>query len=61
MARGIACLAGDRATLRRHAAQALRFARVHDFETEFSRRMLHRAERPWERLRHGDGGERTLP
>ncbi len=30
-----------------HAAIALEFAHFHDFETEFTRRMLHRAERRW--------------
>jgi colanic acid/amylovoran biosynthesis glycosyltransferase len=44
----IARLDRARDELARHAAQALEFARFHDFETEFTRRMLHRAERSWQ-------------
>lgn len=41
MAREIARLAGAREELVRHAASALAFARRHDCETEFARRMEH--------------------
>jgi len=36
-----------------HAETALHFASFHDFETEFTRRMLHRAERRWDQRRAG--------
>jgi colanic acid/amylovoran biosynthesis glycosyltransferase len=36
-----------------HAETALHFASFHDFETEFTRRMLHRAERRWDQRRRG--------
>lgn len=39
MARDIARLAGARAEVASHASRALDFARRHDFETEFTRRM----------------------
>jgi len=54
MADRIADLNGDRAALADHGARALDFASHHDFETEFTRRMLHRADRRWA------GHQRTL-
>lgn len=47
MARQVAAIAADRAGLAEQAIRALDFAAHHDFETEFTRRMLHRAERRW--------------
>lgn len=54
MASRIAALARDRDALADHADRALYFATHHDFETEFTRRMLHRADRRW------TGQQRTL-
>ncbi len=47
MAGRIAQLNHDRSALVEHAERALYFASHHDFETEFARRMLHRADRSW--------------
>jgi len=47
MAAQIAMLSADRAGLVKHSERALYFATHHDFETEFTRRMLHRADRRW--------------
>ena len=48
MADRIAGLASDRTTIASAAEIALGFAEVHDFETEFTRRMEQSATRPWE-------------
>lgn len=62
MADRIAQLARERDEIAAHAARALDFARRHDFEAEFRRRMRHVAE-----LAHGAGAvpsdswQRTLP
>lgn len=45
MAQGIARLARARDEVAAHAAGALKFAQAHDFETEFTRRMQHKAGR----------------
>lgn len=47
----VARLSGTREEIIAHAAKALDFASFHDFETEFTRRMLHRAERRWHQRR----------
>jgi colanic acid/amylovoran biosynthesis glycosyltransferase len=47
MAARIADLNRNRADVIVQADRALDFARHHDFETEFTRRMLHRADRRW--------------
>ena len=48
MADKIASLSRTREEIASHAERALHFAGFHDFETEFTRRMQHRAERRWE-------------
>ncbi|MCF8483956.1 MAG: glycosyltransferase [Rhodobacteraceae bacterium] len=47
----VARLAVAREEIIEHAQRALTFAGFHDFETEFTRRMQHRAERGWDQAR----------
>lgn len=44
LARRLAALSRARTEVAEHGARALEFARAHDFETEFRRRMAHEAE-----------------
>lgn len=55
MAAAIGRINADRAAVIGHAARALDFATHHDFETEFTRRMLHRADRRWTRPHRAQG------